>query len=234
MSTEYSGLDVVVTGATGELGEAVARHLLGAGATVHLPVRTPEKAKALYDGAGDRVRVAPVADLGDESAVATFYAGLPPLWASIHCAGGFAMSRIDETAKGDLEKLLDMNAVSAFLCSREAVKSMRGRGGRIVNVASQPGVEPRRGGGKIAYAMSKAAVAALTLALAEEVAGEGIWVNAVVPSTMDTAANRRSWPDSDYSTWPKLDEVAATIAFLASPQNAVTRAGLVPVYGRTP
>jgi NAD(P)-dependent dehydrogenase (short-subunit alcohol dehydrogenase family) len=233
MSTEYSGLDVVVTGATGELGEAVARHLLGAAATVHLPVRAPDKARVLYAGAGDRVRLAEVSDLGDEAAVAAFYAGLPPIWASIHCAGGFAMSRIDETALGDLKKMMDINAASAFLCSREAVKAMRGRGGRIVNVASQPGVEPRRGGGKIAYAMSKAAVAALTLALAEEVAGEGIWVNAVVPSTMDTAANRRSWPDSDYGTWPKLAEVAATIAFLASPQNAVTRAALVPVYGRT-
>ncbi len=233
MSTEFSGLDVVVTGATGELGEAVARHLLDAGATVHLPVRSPDKARALYAGAGDRVRFAPVSDLGDEAAVAAYYAGLPPIWASIHCAGGFAMSRIDETALGDLKKMLDMNAVSAFLCSREAVKVMRGRGGRIVNVASQPGVEPRRGAGKIAYAMSKAAVAALTLALAEEVAAEGIWVNAVVPSTMDTAANRRAWPDSDYAAWPKLAEVAATVAFLASPKNAVTRAALVPVYGRS-
>jgi NAD(P)-dependent dehydrogenase (short-subunit alcohol dehydrogenase family) len=231
MNIDFSGLDVVVTGATGELGEAVARLLLGAAATVHLPVRTPDKARALYAGAGERVCLAAVSDLGDEAAVAGFYAGLPPIWASIHCAGGFAMSPIDDTALGDLTKMMDMNAVSAFLCAREAVKSMRGRGGRIVNVASQPGVEPRRGGGKIAYAMSKAAVAALTLALAEEVAGEGIWVNAVVPSTMDTAANRRAWPDSDYSKWPKLADVAATIAFLASPQNTVTRAGLVPVYG---
>jgi len=232
MSTEFAGLDVVVTGATGELGEAVARHLLGAGATVHLPVRTPGKARALYAGAEDRVRVATVSDLGDESAVGAFYAGLPPVWASIHCAGGFAMSRIDDTTLADLKKMLDGNTVSAFLCCREAVKAMRGRGGRIVNVASQPGVEPRRGGGMVAYAVSKAAVAALTLALAEEVASEGIWVNAVVPSTMDTRANRRAWPDSDHSKWPKLGEVAATIAFLASPQNAVTRAALVPVYGR--
>jgi len=232
MSTDFSGLDVVITGATGELGEAVARQLLGAGATVHLPARSTEKALALYEGSGDRVRVAAVSDLADESAVTTFFAGLPPIWASIHCAGGFAMSGIDETALGDLQRMLDLNAVSAFLCSREAVRAMRGRGGRIVNVASQPGVEPRRGGGKIAYAVSKAAVAALTLALAEEVAAEGIWVNAVVPSTMDTQANRRAWPDSDPSKWPKLSEVAATIAFLASPQNAVTRAALVPVYGR--
>jgi len=232
MSNEFAGLDVVVTGATGELGEAVARRLLGAGATIHLPVRAPEKARALYAGSSERVRVAAVPDLRDESAVAAFYAGRPPLWGSIHCAGGFAMWRIDDTTLADLSAMIDTNTISAFLCSREAVKSMRGRGGRIVNVASQQGVDPRRGGGKVAYAMSKAAVAALTLALSEEVADEGIWVNAVVPSTMDTQTNRRAWPDADPSKWPKLDEVAATIAFLASPHNLVTRAALVPVYGR--
>jgi NAD(P)-dependent dehydrogenase (short-subunit alcohol dehydrogenase family) len=232
MSTDYSNRNVVVTGATGGLGEAVVRHLLGAGATVHVPARHPDKARALFAGS-DRVRVATVADLGDEAAVSAFYAGLPPIWASIHCAGGFTMSRIDETPLADLRKMLDMNAMSAFLCCREAVKAMRGRGGRIVNVAAQPGVEPRRGGGMAAYAASKAAVAAITLALAEEVAGEGIWVNAVVPSIMDTEANRSAMPNADHAKWPKVADVAATIAFLASPQNAVTRAALVPVYGRS-
>jgi len=233
MTTDYAGRHVVVTGATGELGEAVARHLLGLGATVHLPVRNPEKARALHAGAKNRVRVATVLDLADESAVSAFYAGLPPLWGSIHCAGGFAMSRIEATALASLRTMLDVNAVSTFLCCREAVKAMRERGGRIVNVAAQPGIEPRRGGGMVAYAASKAAVAAITLALAEEVAGEGIWVNAVVPWIMDTEANRRAMPNADHSKWPRLDDVAATVAFLASPQNTATRAALVPVYGRT-
>jgi NAD(P)-dependent dehydrogenase (short-subunit alcohol dehydrogenase family) len=233
MSTDFTGRDVVVTGATGELGEAVARRLLAMGATVHLPARHPDKARALYPGAETRVRVAGVSDLGDESAVTAFYAGLPPLWGSIHCAGGFAMSRIEGTALADFRKMIDMNTVSTFLCCREALKAMRGRGGRIVNVASQPGVEPRRGTGMAAYATSKAAVAALTLALAEEVAGEGIWVNAVVPSIMDTDANRRAMPNADHSKWPKPDEVAATVVFLVSPQNTATRAALVPVYGRS-
>jgi NAD(P)-dependent dehydrogenase (short-subunit alcohol dehydrogenase family) len=233
MSNEYSGRHVVVTGATGELGEAVARLLISRGAIVHVPARNPEKAGALYAGLTDIVKVASVADLADEAAVVSFYAGLPVLWASIHCAGGFAMSKMGETALGDLRKLLDMNTVSAFLCCREAVKAMKGGGGRIVNVAAQAGAEPRRGAGMIAYTASKAAVAAITLALAEEVAAQGIWVNAVVPSLMDTEANRRAIPNADSTKWPKLDEVAATVAFLASPQNAVTRAALVPVYGRS-
>jgi NAD(P)-dependent dehydrogenase (short-subunit alcohol dehydrogenase family) len=143
------------------------------------------------------------------------------------------MSRIDDTKMADLKKMLAMNTLSAFLCCREAIKSMRGRGGRIVNVSAQAGAEPRRGSGMAAYTVSKAAVAALTLSLAEEVAGEGIWVNAVVPSIMDTEANRRAMPKADPAKWPKPDEVAATVLFLASPLNTVTRAALVPVYGKS-
>ena len=84
-----------------------------------------------------------------------------------------------------------------------------------------------------AYAAAKAGVAALTVALGEEVAKDGILVNAVAPSTMDTAANRKAMPKADFSLWPKVEEVAATILFLASPQNAVTRGAIVPVYGKS-
>jgi NAD(P)-dependent dehydrogenase (short-subunit alcohol dehydrogenase family) len=232
MSHDYTGRHVVVTGATGELGEAVARRLIDAGAVVHIPARSVDKARSLYAGA-ERARIAAVADLADEGAVAAFYAGLPALWASIHCAGGFAAAPAVSTSLADLRRMHDMNTVPAFLCSREALKRMSGTGGRIVNVAAQPGVEPRRGGGMLAYAASKAAVAAITLALSEEAARDGVWVNAVVPSIMDTEANRRAMPDADHARWPKLAEVASTIAFLASPANAVTRSALVPVYGRT-
>ena len=85
----------------------------------------------------------------------------------------------------------------------------------------------------VAYAASKAAVAALTAALAEEVAKDGILVNAVAPSIMDTQANRAAMPKADYALWPKVEEVAATIVFLASPDNHVTRGGIVPVYGKS-
>jgi NAD(P)-dependent dehydrogenase (short-subunit alcohol dehydrogenase family) len=107
-----------------------------------------------------------------------------------------------------------------------------GRGGRIVNVASRPALEWRLGSGMAAYAASKAAVAALTTALAEEVASREILVNAVAPSTMDTEANRKTMPKADHAAWPKVEEVAATIMFLASPENRVTRGAVVPVYGR--
>src|SRR5262249_1942745 len=103
----------------------------------------------------------------------------------------------------------------------------------IVNVAARPALEWRSGAGMAAYAASKAAVAAMTAALAEEGAKQNILVNAGVPSIMDTPANRKAMPKADHDAWPQGDEVAATILFLASPDNKVTRGALVPVYGRS-
>jgi NAD(P)-dependent dehydrogenase (short-subunit alcohol dehydrogenase family) len=108
-----------------------------------------------------------------------------------------------------------------------------GAGGRIVNVATRPALEWRTGAGMAAYTASKAAVAALTVALAEEVVRAGILVNAIAPSTMDTRSNRQTMPNADHAAWAKVEEVAATILFLASPENRVTRGAVVPVYGRT-
>jgi NAD(P)-dependent dehydrogenase (short-subunit alcohol dehydrogenase family) len=129
---------------------------------------------------------------------------------------------------------IELNLVTCFLCCRAAVRAMtRGNaGGRIVNVAARPALEWRTGAGMTAYTATKAAVAALTVSLAQEVANDRILVNAVAPSIIDTPANRRSMPNADHSTWPKPAQIAQTIAFLASPQNQVTRGGIVPVYGR--
>ena len=102
-----------------------------------------------------------------------------------------------------------------------------------MNVAARPALEWRQGKNMVAYTAAKAGLAAATVALAEEVAGQGILVNAVAPSIMDTPANRASMPKADYAAWPKVEEVAATILFLASPDNKVTRGAVVPVYGRS-
>jgi NAD(P)-dependent dehydrogenase (short-subunit alcohol dehydrogenase family) len=145
------------------------------------------------------------------------------------------MAPVVKTGKADLMKQVDMNFVTAFLCCSAAVDAMtRSReGGRIVNVATRPALEWRQGAGMAAYTASKAAVAALTVALAEEVVGSGILVNAIAPSTMDTPANRQAMPQADHGAWAKVEEVAATILFLASPANGVTRGAVVPVYGRS-
>ena len=137
-----------------------------------------------------------------------------------------------DTDLATIRQQLDMNLVSCVLCCRAAVRAMAG-GGRIVNVAARPALEWRSGAGMAAYTASKAGVAALTAALAEEVAKDGILVNAVAPSVLDTPANRQAMPKADHARWPKVEEVAATIAFLASPENHVTRGAIVPVYGKS-
>ncbi len=172
-------------------------------------------------------------NLADEAAIKRLYDGITPLWASIHIAGGFAAAPLRDTGVATLRQQIDMNFVSCALCCRAAVRAMTTAGGRIVNVAARAALEWRSGAGMTAYTASKAAVAALTVALAEEVAKDDILVNAVAPSIMDTPANRHAMPKADYALWPKVEEVAATIVFLASPDNRVTRGAVVPVYGKS-
>ena len=229
----FSNRVCVVTGGTGALGAAVVRDLLEMGATVHVTWRDAREL--------DRIDFAKhvtlhEADLGDEASVAAVYEQAGPVYASIHVAGGFAMAPIADIAQADFEAMMRLNATTCFLCCREAVRAMRssGRGaedgGRIVNVVARPALEPT--GGMLAYSTSKAAVASLTQCLAKETVADGILVNAVAPSIMDTPANRAAMPDADFNVWPKVEEVARTMVWLASPANALTSGTLVPVYGR--
>jgi len=206
------GKHVVVTGGRGALGKGVVELLTSRGAIVHVADR-------------------PEAQLDDEAGAVAYFAALPPIWASIHLVGGFAMAPIAETSLADFEAQWKVNAVTCFLSCREAIKSMRqGGGGRIVNVAARTVVSPV--GGMTAYLAAKASVAAMTQGLAAEVRADNILVNAILPSIIDTPANRASMPKADHASWPRPAELAETIAFLASPQNTLTSGALVPVYGR--
>jgi len=231
-----AGSTALVTGGGSGLGAACAVRLAAEGVTVAVTDLNAGAAAAVaadITARGGRA-LAIGCDVTREDDVAAFYGGLPGLWASIQVAGGFAMAPFGDTGLGDYERLMAMNATTAFLCCREAVRRIRqspADGGRLVNVAARPALEPRTGAAMVAYTMSKSAVAALTVSLAEELAAERIWVNAVAPSILDTPANRSAMPDAPHDTWPKLDDVAATIVFLASPENRSSRGGVVPVYG---
>ncbi len=231
---DFRNRHIVITGGAGALGTAVVEALIAGGAMCHVPCMDEAEAKRFRLRDHKQVALTITGNLADEKGVSRLYDGAGPLWASIHIAGGFAAGPLREASVATLRQQIDMNFVSCLLCCRAAINAMiTTEGGRIVNVAARPGLEWRTGAGMAAYAASKAAVAALTAALAEEVVKDGILVNAIAPSTMDTPANRAAMPKADYSLWPKVEEVAATILFLASPENRVTRGGVVPVYGKS-
>jgi NAD(P)-dependent dehydrogenase (short-subunit alcohol dehydrogenase family) len=229
---DFRDRHVVITGGAGALGTALVGALIEAGATCHVPCLNEAEAQRFALRANQQVKLIVTGSLTDEAAVSRLYQPISPLWASIHLAGGFAAGALRETSAATIHQQIDMNLMSCLLCCRAAVTAMAA-GGRIVNVAARAALEWRSGGGMVAYTASKAAVAALTAALAEEVAKDAILVNAVAPSIMDTPANRKSMPNANYDLWPKVEEVAATIMFLASPENRVTRGAVVPVYGKS-
>jgi NAD(P)-dependent dehydrogenase (short-subunit alcohol dehydrogenase family) len=226
---------VVVTGGTGALGTAVVARLLQDRANVVIPVLERETPRRFPFAGHERVTLVHDVQLDDEAQVVEFYAGVPSLWASIQLAGGFMMAPLAETSAAEFERMWRTNVATCFLCCREAVARMRVRaahepGGRLVNVAARPASIPTAG--MVAYATAKAGVVALTLALAEELANEEIWVNAIAPSIIDTRANREAMPASDHTHWPKPEALAEQIIALISPGNACVRGAVIPVYGR--
>jgi len=230
----FANRTVVVTGGTGALGAAVVGMLLEHEARCIVPYVNETEMQRFAHRGHKSVTLVGVRDLADEADVGELYAQAgSSLWASIQVAGGYAPGKVADTDKTALMAQIEQNLVSCFLCCRAAVNAMGKNGGRIVNVAARPALEPRTGAGMSAYTVAKNGVAALTAALAEEVAKDGILVNAVAPSIMDTPANRAAMPKADFARWPKVEEVAATIVFLASADNHVTRGAIVPVYGKS-
>src|SRR5690348_14709545 len=156
----FSGKQVVVTGGTGALGSALVGALVKAGAVCRVAYVHDGELERFALKNDPKVKLVKVADLSEEADVAKLYANVTP-WASIHIAGGFAMGAVAETDKAALMAQLDGNLVSCFLCCRAAVKAIKAagqvdnKGGRIVNVAARPALEPRSGAGMAAYTIAK-------------------------------------------------------------------------------
>ena len=179
-------------------------------------------------------RYVPRVDLSQEPAVNAFYEELPALWASVHLAGGFTWARLEDTTLAVAQQQWTMNAVTCLICSRAAVAKIRATGtsgGRLVNVTARAAGQPTAG--LAAYAMSKAAVTALTMTLADELREASILVNAIAPGIIDTPANRQSMPDADPTRWTQPAEIARMIHTLVAPGTSATSGAIVPVYGRS-
>ena len=225
-----AGKTFAVTGAFGALGTAVVQRLQAGGATVAAIdfARAPRDPAAL-GGASLHGGV----DLADAQAADAAFAAIVQahgrLDGLVNIAGGFRWEKVEGGALETWDAMYQMNLRTAVAACRAALPRLA-TGGRIVNIGAQGAV--KAGAGMGAYAASKAGVARLTEALAEELKDRGITVNAVLPSIIDTPANRADMPDADFARWVQPAQLAAAIAFLLSDEAAAITGALLPVTGR--
>lgn len=226
MPGPLAGRVAVITGGTGALGQAVTLRFLADGAIVAVPYAVQAERDHLHDrvAAADRHRlVMGAVDVGDLAAMTAFATSTAAERGKIDVlvagVGGFAGGSLLETDAETWKRMLDLNLTTAFSAAKAVLPRMVGaRYGRIVVVASRAVVPPAAG--FIAYTVAKAGVIAFTQALALETREHGVTVNAVLPSTMDTQANRAAMPNADRSGWVPVEAVADAIAVLAREASA--------------
>ena len=234
----FDGKIFVVTGGTGGLGGAVSRRLLDEGARVHVTWIVSKEADSFKSSLGATADscILHQLDILDEDAVIAFVADLIASEGRIdglcNLVGGYVggMSVV-ETDLARWDFLLNLNTRSALTMCKHIVPHMQAAGaGKVVNVSARRALQGAAG--LSAYSASKAGVLRLTEALAAEVIDDGIQVNAILPSTIDTAPNRAASPDADHSRWVSPDDIAAVVAYLCSPAADIITGAGIPVYGR--
>lgn len=235
--TAFSETVCLVAGGTGALGRAVSLAFLFEGAVVAATYRKPAEFDELKQAAGANAarleghRV----DVADETAtrqlVETVVSRHGRLDALVNTVGGYAGgAKLAESDSQVLDRMLALNLRSGYTLARAALPTMLAAGrGSIVNIAAKAALQPSAGAA--AYAASKAAALALMTSLAAETSGTGVRVNSVLPSVIDTPANRESMPKANYAKWPKPEEIARVIVFLCSGDAEVIHGAAIPVYG---
>ncbi|NPV49327.1 MAG: SDR family oxidoreductase [Armatimonadetes bacterium] len=231
-----SGRVAVVTGASGHVGQAVSRALGSHGASLVLISRETAALESLRAELPESAPVIALAgDVTDEASVAAMmervHAEMGGPHLLLNVVGGYAGGkRLPELDLATWERMLTLNVTSAFLCCKYALPYMLAQDyGRIVNVSSKGALDPSPG--SAAYSVSKAAVSALTTALARELRGTNVSVAAVMPGTIDTPPNRQAMPKADPSKWVTPEEVAAVMVMLCAEEAGPMNGAIVPVFG---
>jgi NAD(P)-dependent dehydrogenase (short-subunit alcohol dehydrogenase family) len=220
----FDGRPVLVFGAAGALGAGVAAALAAAGASVTGVDRVEPHGDRRLPGVGYRA-----ANVTDDESVRALFDSAPAPWAVVNTVGGFAGQRpLAELDVAELAGQIELNLVTAAVITKHALRVMQPAGqGRIVHTASRAGVVSQGSG--FAYSVSKLGVLHLVSMAADEVRGTGITVNCVVPSIIDTPANRAAIPNADHDAWPKVPDIARTYVFLASPGSGLVNGAAIPV-----
>jgi NAD(P)-dependent dehydrogenase (short-subunit alcohol dehydrogenase family) len=220
----YTGRAVLVFGAAGALGAGVATAFANVGASVTgVDLAEPPADRQL---AGITYQAA---DVLDDEAVAALFGGRHAPWAVVNTVGGYAPPRpLPELDVAELRAELEVNLVTAALITKHALRALRSAGrGRIVHTASRAALD--HAGNGFAYSVSKLGVLHLVSMAAAEVHGSGITVNCVVPSIIDTPANRAALPSADFDSWPKVSDVARSYIYLAGPDAGLVNGAAIPV-----
>jgi NAD(P)-dependent dehydrogenase (short-subunit alcohol dehydrogenase family) len=229
---------MIVTGGSGALGGAVVGLLLAEGARVFVPHQKAgelEQLRARLGLPAEAPLSGTLLDLTDEQAVADAYARAAeahgPLTGLVNVAGGFGGGqKLHETPWSLWQQQLDMNLKTLVLSCKGAIPHMLGRGGAIVNVSSRTATQS--GKYVVAYASAKRAVLQVGEALAAELLGDNVRVNTILPSVIDTPANRAANPGGDYSAWVAPEAIAHVVRFLLSEDAAIISGAAIPVYGK--
>lgn len=232
--TEFSGKTVLITGAAGNLGRAVADGFGKAGAQLALLDRDVARLESVYGAANGRFYAG--ADLMNADDVARAVSGAVEKFGRLdvmaNIAGGFAMGPpLHETPVETWDLMMNLNARSVFYACRAALPHMLRGGGAIINIAARVAREGKARMGP--YCASKAAVITLTETLAAEHRHAGVRVNCILPGTIDTPENRRDMPDADFSKWVAPAALADVILFLASDGARAISGAAVPVFGES-
>jgi len=230
---------VLVAGGTGGLGRTVSLAFLNEGAHVTVTYRKPEELAALKTLAGNNASQLDGydVDVTDETDVGKLVDGIVArhgrLDALVNTVGGYAGGvKLWELDTKVFELMLALNLRSGYALSRAAVRVMLKQGsGAIVNVAAKAASD--HGAGASAYAASKAAAVAMMDCLAEDLKGTGVRVNSILPSIINTEANRNAMPKADFTKWPKAEDIAHVIVFLCSDDAKVIHGAAVPVFGNS-
>jgi NAD(P)-dependent dehydrogenase (short-subunit alcohol dehydrogenase family) len=237
MGGKFEGKVVLVAGGTGGLGRAVALAFLEEGAKAVVTYRAQNEFDALKSAAGangSRLE-GNIVDVTDEAAVRQFIERIVgkhrQLDAMVNTVGGYAGgTKLWELETKVFEQMLALNLRSGYALSRAAVRAMLKEGrGAIVNVAAKAAFD--HAGGAAAYVASKSAAVALLDSLAADLKGSGVRVNTILPSIIDTQANRKAMPKADFAKWPKPEDIARVILFLCSEDAKVIHGAAIPVYG---